>query len=145
MKVFVPVKEHRNPLHGNDYGLAVRDLWVRVDRATGGAGFLLAWEKTNMTRRDAHRLCYSRARLNLTSNPCHIWTWCKHRWEDHKEVESQGHQLNRWREVRLWSGTPISHDQNLVDLKIKFWGLRSLGSHLPGTTFSKSSSGLNVL
>lgn len=41
-KVFVPVKEHRHPLHGDNYGLAVRDLWVRAGGATGRAGFLLA-------------------------------------------------------------------------------------------------------
>lgn len=38
----LPVEEHRDPLHGNNDGLAVWSLRVRVGGATGGAGFLLA-------------------------------------------------------------------------------------------------------
>lgn len=38
----VPVKEHRDPLHGNNDGLTVRGLRVRVGGANGRAGFLLA-------------------------------------------------------------------------------------------------------
>lgn len=40
--VCVPVKEHRDPLHGNNDRLAVWGLRVRVGGATGRAGFLLA-------------------------------------------------------------------------------------------------------
>lgn len=83
----VPVKEHRDPLHGNNDGLTVRGLRVRVGGANGRAGFLLAWGETDMTRRDAHRLCY--CRVNLTSNPCHVWTWRKHRWEGDKGVDGE--------------------------------------------------------
>lgn len=38
----VPVKEDRDPLHGNNDGLAVWGLRVRVSGAAGRAGFLLA-------------------------------------------------------------------------------------------------------
>lgn len=42
VKRFLPVEEDRDPLHGNNDGLAVGGLWVRVGRAAGRAGFLLA-------------------------------------------------------------------------------------------------------
>lgn len=120
--MYVPVEEHRDPLHGNNDRLAVWGLRVRVGGATGRAGFLLAWGETNMTRRDAHRLCYGRARVNLTSNPCHVWTWRKHRWEDDKGVEGGvgggGTSWTNGGEVRLWAGTQDSN-QNFVDLKVK--------------------------
>lgn len=110
----VPVKEHRDPLHGNNDWLAVRGLWVRVCGATSRAGFLLAWEQTNMTCRDTHHLCYGRAGVNLTSNPCHVWTWCKHRWEDDKEVENGGGAPVKsvGEEVRFWAGKLISQDSD---------------------------------
>lgn len=108
--VCIPVKEHRDPLHGNNDRLAVWGLRVRVGRAAGRAGFLLAWGETNMTRRDAHRLCYGRARVNLTSNPCHVWTRRKHRWEDERGVGPVGERLE-W----VWG----HQNHNFVDLKLK--------------------------
>lgn len=108
--VCVPVEEHRDPLHGNNDRLAVWGLRVRVGGATGRAGFLLAWGETNMTRRDAHRLCYSRARVNLTSNPCHVWPWRKHRWEDDRG--GGWHQLSQWGRGYSVSRDAVSQDSD---------------------------------
>lgn len=112
----VPVKEHRDPLHGNNDWLAVWGLRIRMGGAAGRTGFLLAWRETNMTRRDAHRLRYSR--VNLTSNPCHVWTRRKHSWEDEK---GGGTGWTSGAKVRAEVGKLISQDsdQNFVHLKQK--------------------------
>lgn len=112
----VPVKQDRDPLHGNNDRLAVWGLGVRVSGAAGRAGFLLAWGETNMTLRDACSLRYGTAQVNLTSNPCHVWTRCKNRWEDER---GGGTGWTSRGEVRMGVGRPIPQDsdQNLVAVK----------------------------